>query len=100
MLYRVRMPNTEMKDHDSPLKRFLIAVQSGALKTAQRELGEFAVLARTSIHAACAIGDVDAVRYHLELDSKLINAVHDGWPPLTYACASRLHQLNARYAAG
>src|SRR5262245_28983798 len=31
----------ELKRHDAPLERFLTAVRSGALKTAQRELATF-----------------------------------------------------------
>jgi ankyrin repeat protein len=94
-------PNwAELKRHDAPLERFLTAVRSGALKTAQRELATFPDLARSSIHGACAIGDADAVRYHLDLDPKLINAEDGGWPPLLYACASRFHQVNPRHAAG
>jgi ankyrin repeat protein len=94
-------PNwAELKRHDAPLERFLAAVRSGALKTAQRELANFPDLARASIHAACAIGDADAVRYHLDLDPQLIHADDGGWPPLLYACASRFHQVNPRHAAG
>jgi ankyrin repeat protein len=43
---------------------------------------------------------VDAVRHHLEMDSKLIDAKHSGWSPLIYACASRFHNRNPRHAAG
>ena len=43
-------------------------------------------------HAAC-VGDVAAVRRFLDADSSLANAVggHFDWPPLLYACYSRLN---------
>jgi len=90
----------ELKRRDSPLERFLAAVRSGAFHSAQDELNHCSDLAAISIHAACSIGDVDAVRHHLELDSKLIDAKHNEWSPLIYACASRFHQRNPRHAAG
>jgi len=90
----------ELKRRDSPLERFLTAVRSGALNAAQFELVDFPDLAAVSIHAACSIGDADAVRYHLKLDPKLIHAEHRGWPPLIYACASRFHLRDPRHAAG
>jgi ankyrin repeat protein len=91
---------TELNRRDSPLEQFLAAVRSGAFHSAQEELNSFPDLAAISIHAACSIGDVDAVRHHLELDSKLIDAKHSGWSPLIYACASRFHKKNPRHAAG
>lgn len=94
-------PNwAELKRRDAPLERFLAAVRSGALQTAQREWRAVPDLARSSIHGACAIGDADAVRYHLDLDPTRIDAEAGGWPPLLYACASRFHQVNPRHAAG
>jgi ankyrin repeat protein len=90
----------ELKRRDSPLERFLAAVRGGAFHSAQDELNSFPDLAAISIHAACSIGDVDAVRHHLELDSRLIDAKYCGWSPLIYACASRFHQRNPRHAAG
>jgi ankyrin repeat protein len=89
-----------VKAHDAPLERFLTAVRSGNVKAAQRELREFPDLAQVSIHAASGIGDADAVRYHLDLDPKLINAEHGGWPPLIYARASCFLQVNPWHAAG
>jgi ankyrin repeat protein len=90
----------ELKRHDSPLERFLAAIRSGAFQSAQDELRNSPELATMSIHAACSIGDVDAVRHHLELDPKSIAAKHHGWSPLIYACASRFHKRNPRHAAG
>ncbi len=46
------------------------------------------------------VGDVDALRYHLEQNPSLVNAERAGWTPLMYACASPLCRLNSRYAAG
>jgi len=82
------------------LDRFLAAIRSSTLHAAQRELVNSPELASINIHAASSIGDADAVRYHLDLDPKLVGVEHDGWPPLIYACASRLHQRNPRHAAG
>ena len=90
----------ELKRHDSPLERFLAAIRGGAFQSAQDELRNVPELAAMSIHAACSIGDVDAARYHLELDAKSFDARHKGWSPLTYACASRFHKINPRHAAG
>src|SRR5262249_24581210 len=52
----------------SPCDQFLAAVRNGALAPVKRHVDELAGLSQHSIHAACAIGDVDAVRYHLDLD--------------------------------
>lgn len=90
----------DLKRRDSPLERFLAAIRGGAFHSAQDELINSPDLAAISIHAACSIGEVDAVRHHLELDSKLIDARHCGWSPLIYACASRFHNRNPRHAAG
>src|SRR5262245_30653467 len=90
----------ELKRRDVPLERFLAAVRSGNPSAAQRELRSFPQFAAESIHAACAIGDADAVRHHLDRDPKLISAEHGGWPPITYVCASRFHEVSPRYAAG
>jgi ankyrin repeat protein len=90
----------ELNSHDAPLERFLAAIRSGDLQAAQRELRNFPEFAEESIHAACAIGDVDAVRYHLDRDPQLLHAEHDGWPPIIHICASRLHQASPRHAAG
>lgn len=90
----------ELKRRDAPLSRFLTAVRGGALKAAQREMEAFPDFAEESIHAASAVGDVDAVRYHIDLDPGLLNAEEEGWPPLLYACASPFHQVSERCAAG
>jgi len=90
----------ELKRHDAPLARFLAAARSGSLKGAQGELAQFPDLVEESIHAACVIGDADAVRYYLELDSQLVNADDGGWPPLLYVCSSPFHRASERHAAG
>jgi hypothetical protein len=89
-----------LKRYDAPVGRFLVAVRGGSIKSAQQELERFPDLLEESIHASCAVGDADAVRYHLELDRTLLNAEADGWDPLLYACGSPFHRLNARHAAG
>ena len=90
----------DLKRYDAPVTRFLVAVRGGSIKSAQQELERFPDLLEESIHASCAVGDADAVRYHLELDPALLNAEADGWNPLLYACGSPFHRLNARHAAG
>ena len=90
----------ELKRYDAPLARFLAAARSGSLKSAGRELAQFPDLVEESIHAACVIGDADAVRYHLGLDRRLLNAEDGGWPPLLYACSSPFHRASERHAAG
>ena len=90
----------ELKRHDEPLARFLAAARSGSLKSAERELTQFPDLVEESIHAACVIGDADAVRYYLEMDRGLLNAEDGGWPPLLYVCSSPFHRASERHAAG
>jgi ankyrin repeat protein len=90
----------ELKRHDAPLDRFLAAVREGALKTAVAELRASPAIIEESIHAACAIGNAEAVRHHLDADPELLHAEVDGWEPLLYACASPLHRLSERHAAG
>lgn len=84
----------------SPVDQFLAVVRNGALALAKQHVEELPKLAQESIHAACAAGDVDALRHHLEADSSLITASRAGWPPLMYACGSPLCRLNSRFAAG
>ena len=90
----------ELKRRDEPLARFLAAVRSGSLNAAQQELKNLPDLAQGSIHAACVIGDAGALQYYLEHDPLLLNAQHQGWTPLLYACATPFHRLSARHAAG
>lgn len=89
-----------LKRHDAPLARFLAAVRSGGLAAARQESKHFPDLAGNSIHAACAIGDADAVRHHMDQEPDSVSNPVDGWSPLLYASASPLHRLSERYAAG
>jgi hypothetical protein len=79
----------QVKRRDEPLARFLAVVRGGALDSAQAELKRFPDLVRESIHAACSVGDPDAIRYHLKRDGSLLTAEEDGWQPLLYVCGSR-----------
>jgi len=91
----------EFKQSDySPVDQFLAAVRNGALARTTQHVEEIPGLVESSIHAACAIGDVDALRYHLEQDPSLLTEERAGWTPFLYACASPLCRLNSRYAAG
>ena len=89
-----------LKRHDDPVERFLSAVRAGSLKAARHELAALPELAEESIHAACAIGDPDAVAVHLNLDPNGLTAEHNGWPPLFYSCSSPLNRASARQSAG
>jgi len=80
--------------------RFLAALRDRSFDEAKRELECNPNLPEESIHAACAIGDVDGVAYHLELDPESINVKEEGWTPLLYACTSRFHELSQRHARG
>ena len=91
----------ELKQSDySPVDQFLAAVRNGVLLRTKQHLDEIAGLVENSIHAACAIGDVDALRYHLVQNPSLLNVERAGWTPLLYACASPLCRLSSRYAGG
>jgi ankyrin repeat protein len=87
-----------LKLQDEPVVRFLAAIRGGALDAASAELRRSPSLAHDSIHAACAIGDSDAVAHHLDLDSNLLTAEEGGWPPLMYACGTPFHRLSLRHA--
>src|SRR5215475_8837763 len=91
---------SELKRHDAPLDRFLAAIRGGALKAALAELRAFPAIIEESIHAAAAIGNDEAVRHHLDPAPELLHAEVDGWEPLVYACASPLHRVSERHAAG
>ena len=59
---------------------------------AQRMLAEHPDLTATSVHAAAAAGDVDAVRNAIDREPALVHAKGGPlqWPLLLYACYSRL----------
>ena len=89
-----------LKHADQPIERFLAAVRNISHKNAQDELERFPDLAECSLHAACALGDVDAARGHLDLNPGSLEAEQGGWTPLLYACASWFPLFNTRYAFG
>jgi ankyrin repeat protein len=89
----------ELKRADDPLEQFLAAVRSGSVKRAQRALAALPDLAEESIHAACAIGEPEAVAHHLDVDPALLTRLHGGWPPLFYACGSPLNRVTQRQSA-
>jgi ankyrin repeat protein len=90
----------DLKRDDLLIEQFLVAIRGAAFKDAQRTLGALPDMASESIHAACAIGDPEAVAHHLDRDASLLNAEHGGWPPLLYACGSLLSRVSARQSAG
>lgn len=59
---------------------------------AARLLAEQPELARASIYTAAATGDVDEVRARLDMEPRLVNLPGGPlqWPPLLYACYSRM----------
>jgi len=68
------------------------------LPRAERLLAERPELPRTSVHAAAAAGDVDALRAWLDEDPGLLEAKGGPlrWEPLLYACYSRLAPADGR----
>jgi ankyrin repeat protein len=90
----------ELKRHGDPLESFLVAARGAALGKAKAYLAKFPEMAGESIHAACAIGDAEAVARHLKSDPSLVTEEHNGWPPLIYACTSPLNRLSSRHSAG
>jgi hypothetical protein len=91
---------SELKRHDAPLDRFLAAIRGGALKAALSELRASRAIIEESIHTASAIGSAEAVRHHLDAVPELLHAEVNGWEPLVYACASPMHRVSERHAAG
>lgn len=89
-----------LKRSDDPIARCLVAVRGGALSALTSHLAEFAARARESVHVAAALGAAGDLERHLDRDASLVAAEDAGWVPLAYACASPLHRLSARHAAG
>src|SRR5262249_46962085 len=83
---------------DQPLAQFLGAVRGLAFRPEDLNVAEYSDFAEDSIHAACVVGDIDAVRYHLNRNSALVNTPFGGWPPLLYAAGSPFARLGLRYA--
>lgn len=90
----------DLKREDSLVEQFLVAVRGASFKDAQRTLAALPEMASESIHAACAIGDPEAVAHHLNQNPSLLTAEHGGWTPLFYASASLLGRASARQSAG
>jgi ankyrin repeat protein len=90
----------DLKREDSLVEQFLVAIRGAAFKEAQRTLAALPDMASESIHAACAIGDPEAVAHHLDRDSSLLNTEHGDWTPLLYTCGSLLSRVSARQSAG
>ena len=90
----------ELKRMAEPEENFLNAVREPVLQGAKRYLVQFPAMARRSIHAACAIGNPEAVLDHLKTDPSRATLERDGWPPLMYSCASPLNRLSSRQSAG
>jgi ankyrin repeat protein len=90
----------KLKQTDEPLERFLAAIRGGALPAARQVLNECPDLGEGSIHAACAMGDLDEVVQQLGINRELATHLHAEWPPILYACASPFNRLSARHATG
>jgi ankyrin repeat protein len=89
-----------LKRSDDPIARCLVAVRGGALSALTSHLAEFAPRARESVHVAAALGAAVELERHLNRDVSLLSVEDAGWVPLAYVCASPLHRLSARHAAG
>ncbi|HKV99822.1 MAG TPA: ankyrin repeat domain-containing protein [Vicinamibacterales bacterium] len=89
-----------LKRSDDPIARCLVAVRGGALSALTSQLAEFAPRARESAHVAAALGAAVELERHLDRDASIVAAEDAGWVPLAYVCASPLHRLSARHAAG
>ena len=79
-------------------ERLLCATREGNLDAASRILTDHPNIPASSIHAAAAAADADAVAMWLERDSAAATLRYgaDGWPPLLYLCASKVHSLDER----
>jgi ankyrin repeat protein len=87
-----------LKLADQPLAQFLAAVRGLAFRPEELNIADYSDFAEDSIHAACVVGDVDAVRYHVNQNPALVNTLFDGWTPLLYAAGSPFARLGLRYA--
>jgi ankyrin repeat protein len=84
----------------TPVKHFLAAIHSADLERTKGLVRTHPGLAKESLHAACAIGDVKAAAENLRRDPSLINKEENGLPPLFCASCSTLFTLSLRHAAG
>lgn len=82
-------------------EQFLAAIRNRALPAARRLLAEHPSVASTSIHAAAAAADADAVARLLAKDRAVATAPDDArtWPPLVYACWSLFHSVSPAHAS-
>lgn len=80
---------------------FLDAVRDDRSAVARRLLAAHPALATFSIHTAAAAADPEALAAWLDKDPKQVVAVHgdQAWPPLAYACRSRMHRASPSHAA-
>ncbi|MGH6657176.1 MAG: ankyrin repeat domain-containing protein, partial [Actinocrinis sp.] len=87
-------------DADAVSRRTVAAFVDAAVEGRVRRAGEILRadpgIAGRSLSAAAVIGDAAAVREHLASDPRAAVALDDerGWPPLLYACYSRLHRID------
>ncbi len=83
------------------VEEFLKAIQNGEAAAASL-LDEHSDLGRFNIFSAAAAGEPDAVAGFLRRDPSLWQATHgpEEWPPLAYACRSRLHATGPARAHG
>jgi ankyrin repeat protein len=81
---------------------FLAAVRAEDGRVAGRLLAQDAEVGRHSLHAACAVGDLEAAADWIRRDPSQVTASlgEPRWTPLTYASQSRLHTTNPERAAG
>ena len=75
---------------------FVTAAVDGRLKEAVTLYAADPGVARRSLRAAAVLGDIEAVRAAIAANTEAALAIDDerGWPPLLYACYSRLHQID------
>jgi len=82
---------------------FLRALRHHRTRGAERVLRRWPVVARSSLFAAAAAGEPEALRRLLDAFPGLVSAPHatgEGFTPLLYACASPLHAESPERAAG
>lgn len=81
-------------------ERLLAAVRAPVLPAARRLLASHPSLPSTSLHAAAAVADTEAVARFLAQERALATREDAaGWPPLAYACWSTFHTVSPALAA-
>jgi ankyrin repeat protein len=82
------------------VERFVRAVCGEQWSTAERMLKQHPGIATYDIHAACVAANARAVEQFLNRDPSLLDAKRWGhWPPLLFACASRMHLVGPQLEA-